>query len=118
MSDQDETAARRAQTDRAGRLMDLLGLSEDELCQTLDADALTLISGQLDHDQTLQILSDLLAEAQERTSPAALRSWMRATGQSGRRPVEMLTGRDFAAFEDALDELARDGFVVRRGRHS
>jgi hypothetical protein len=28
----------------------------------------------------------------------------------------MLTGRDFASFEDALAELAERGFVLRRGR--
>jgi hypothetical protein len=30
--------------------------------------------------------------------------------------VDLLTRRDFAAFEDALDELARRGFVIRSGR--
>jgi hypothetical protein len=29
--------------------MDMLGLSEEELCTILDADPLTLLSGQLDH---------------------------------------------------------------------
>ena len=50
----------------AKRLMDLLGLSEDELCRVLDADPLTLLSGQLDHRPELPILIDLLADAEER----------------------------------------------------
>jgi hypothetical protein len=50
--------------------MDLLGLTDDELCATLDADALTLLSGQLDHRPELSILLALLAEASEQTSPA------------------------------------------------
>jgi hypothetical protein len=41
-----------------------------------------------------------------------LRRWVRASGPHG-RPLELLTSRDFGAFEDALDELARRGFVIR-----
>src|SRR2546421_10768025 len=40
-------------SERAARLMDLLGLTEDELCRTLDVDPLTLLSGQLDHSAEL-----------------------------------------------------------------
>jgi hypothetical protein len=46
----------RAQSGRAVRLMELLGLSEEELCQVLDVDPLTLLSGQLDHRGELQTL--------------------------------------------------------------
>ena len=99
---------------RAAELMDLLGLTEDELCQTLASDPLTILSGQLEHAQELQILADLLADARANTSPASLRSWMRTTGPSGHRPVDLLTARDFGAFEDALHALAQRGFVVRR----
>ena len=101
-------------TQRAAELMDLLGLTEDELCETLASDPLTILSGQLEHSQELQILHDLLADARTNTSPASLRSWMRATGPTGHKPVELLTARDFAAFEDALHALAQRGFVVRR----
>ena len=38
--------------------------------------------------------------------------WVRATGRHG-RPVDLLTARDFAAFEDALDDLAQRGFILR-----
>ncbi|HVE69690.1 MAG TPA: hypothetical protein VNB64_14040 [Solirubrobacteraceae bacterium] len=99
----------------AARLMELLGLTEDELCATLGVDPLTLLSGQLDHRPELGILLDLLAEAQERAGPAVLRRWVRATGPWG-RPIDQLLARDFGAFEDALDDLAQRGFVLRGGR--
>jgi hypothetical protein len=94
--------------------MDVLGLTEDELCQTLDADPLTLLSGQLEHQAELPILLDLLDEAAGRAGPAVLRRWVRAAGPSG-RPVDALVSRDFGAFEDALEELRARGFVLRGG---
>jgi hypothetical protein len=94
--------------------MDLLGLTEDELFQILDADALTVLSGQLDHRPELPILLDLLGEARERAGAGVLRRWVRASGPRG-RPIDALTGRDFAAFEDALADLAERGFVLRGG---
>ena len=94
--------------------MDLLGLTEEELCRTLDVDALTLLSGQLDHRTELPILLDLLGEARERAGAGVLRRWVRASGPRG-RPIDALTGRDFAAFEDALADLAERGFVLRGG---
>lgn len=98
----------------AASLMDLLGLTEDELCRTLDVDPLTLLSGQLDHRPELGILLDLLDEARERAGPAVLRRWVRAQGPCG-RPIEALLARDFAGFEDALGDLAQRGFVLRGG---
>ncbi|MBV9466614.1 MAG: hypothetical protein JO206_15565 [Solirubrobacterales bacterium] len=94
--------------------MDLLGLSEDELCQLLKVDPLTLLSGQLDHRPELAILLELLDEAAEQAGPAVLRRWVRAAGPSG-RPIDALLNRDFASFEDALGELAARGFVIRGG---
>lgn len=94
--------------------MDLLGLSEDELCQVLDTDPLTLLSDQLEQPAQLRILLVLLAEAGERTSPAALRGWVRARGPQG-RPIDALLERDFGRFEDQLGELASRGFVIRGG---
>ncbi|MHB1568181.1 MAG: hypothetical protein ACYCXW_21765 [Solirubrobacteraceae bacterium] len=102
------------QSERAARLMDLLGLNEDELCQTLDVDPLSLLSGQLDHRPELAILDALLAEARERAGGAVLRRWVRAPGPAG-RPIEALLRRDFGAFEDALGELEQRGFVLRGG---
>jgi hypothetical protein len=93
--------------------MDLLGLSEEELCTALDADPLTLLSGQLDHRPELRILLALLAEAEERAGNPVLRRWVRATGPSG-RPIDHLQARDFRAFEDDVEELSKRGFVLRR----
>jgi hypothetical protein len=115
MSERDDPiAGSRAQSSRAVRLMELLGLSEDELCATLDVDALTLLSGQLEHRTELAILLELLDETADKAAPAVLRRWVRAKGSAG-RPIDALTKRDFAAFEDALAELAERGFVLRGG---
>jgi len=94
--------------------MDLLGLSEEELCEVLDADPLTLLSGQLDHRPELGILLDLLEEADDRAGAAVLRRWLRAAGPTG-RPLDHLRARDFGAFEDDLAALAQRGFVLRGG---
>ena len=107
----------------AARLMELLGLGEEELCVVLDVDPLTLLSGELDHRPELPILLDLLSEAEERVAPAVLRWWVRAAGPAGdpdaaRRPIDMLLARDFAAFEDAVATLAQRGFVLRGGGRS
>jgi hypothetical protein len=94
--------------------MDLLGLSDDELCTVLDADPLTLLSGQLDHRPELPILLDLLGEARERAGAPVLRRWVRSAGPAG-RPLDQLLARDFAAFEQSLATLAERGFVLRGG---
>jgi hypothetical protein len=95
--------------------MDLLGLAEDELCCVLDADPLTLLSGQLDHRPELGILLDLLSDADERAGAPVLRRWVRATGPAG-RPIDHLLARDFSAFENDLASLADHGFILRGGR--
>jgi hypothetical protein len=104
----------RVQSQRAVRLMELLGLSEDELCRILDVEPLTLLSGQLDHRTELPILLGLLDDASERAGPPLLRRWVRASGPAG-TPLDFLLSRDFAAFEEALDEFADRGFVLRGG---
>ena len=78
----------------------------------LDADPVSVITGDLDHKPELPILLDLLAEAEERAGPAVLRRWLRASGPAG-RPLDVLLARDFGAFEDALATLAARGFVLR-----
>ena len=100
--------------ERAARLMDLLGLSEDELCRVLDEDPLSLLSGQIEHRAELPILLDLLGEATEHAGPAVLRRWVRTAGRDG-RPIDQLLRRDFAAFENSLAHLEERGFVVRGG---
>ncbi len=102
------------QSERAMALMDLLGLSEDELCRTLAVDALSLLSGQIEHCAELAVLLALLAGPAEQAGPAVLGRWVRARGPQG-RPLDALLARDFAAFEDALDELSERGFVLRGG---
>jgi hypothetical protein len=98
----------------AARLRDLLGLTEDELLATLDADPVAVVSGNLDDRLELPILLDLLAEAEERAGAPVLRRWVRREGPAG-RPIDLLTARDFAGFEDALATLAERGFVLRGG---
>ncbi len=98
----------------AAHLQELLGLSEEELLTVLDADPLSVITGDLDHKPELPILLDLLAEAEERAGAPVLRRWVRASGPDG-RPLDLLLHRDFAAFEDALLTLAQRGFVLRGG---
>lgn len=44
-----------------------------------------------------------------------LRRWTRASGRHG-RPIDLLTAQDYAAFEDALEDLRERGFVVRASR--
>ncbi len=100
--------------DNAARLIELLGLSDDELCRTLGVDPLTLLSGQLEHRTELPILLDLLGDASEQAGPAVLRRWVRSNGPAG-RPIDALLSRDFTAFEDALADLADRGFVLRGG---
>ena len=99
---------------RAAKLMDLLGLSENELCTVLGTDPLTLLSGQLDERAELPILLDLLEEGEAQAGPVVLRRWVRTASPTG-RPIDALLRRDFAAFEDALGELAARGFVLRGG---
>ena len=99
---------------RAARLAGLLGLDDEELLAVLDADPLSVVSGELEHRPELGILLDLLADAEERAGEAVLRRWVRAPGPDG-RPLELLLARDFGAFDNALATLAERGFVLRGG---
>jgi hypothetical protein len=105
----------RVQSERAARLMELLGLSEDELCEVLDVEPLALLSGQLEHRSELPILLALLEEPCERVGPKVLRRWVRSSGPAG-RPIDALLRRDYAAFEHAVAELSERGFVLRHRR--
>jgi hypothetical protein len=104
----------RVQSERAAALMELLGLSDDELCRVLAVDPLSLLSGQLEHASELPILLALMEEPEQRAGAAMLRRWVRAAGPAG-RPLDALLARDFAAFEDAVVALAERGFVIRGG---
>jgi hypothetical protein len=99
---------------RAAALMDVLGLTDQELCQALDVDPLSLLSDQVEHCAALPILFEMCREAGERVGPAVLGRWVRAAGPYG-RPIDALLARDFVRFEAALDDLADRGFVIRKG---
>jgi len=100
-------------TPRAAQLQAMLGLTDDEILATLDEDPLAVITDALDHRAELPILLDLLAEPAEQHGEAVLQRWVRTSGKHG-RPVDLLTGRDFARFEDALGDLGERGFVIRK----
>lgn len=51
---------------------------------------------------------------QAQAGPQMLSRWVRSAGPEG-KPIDALTGRDFAAFEDALAQFAERGFVLRGG---
>jgi hypothetical protein len=89
--------------------MERLGLTDEELMTVLDTDPLSVITDELDHRPEIAILLALTEEAEERAGGEVLRRWLR-TG-----PIELLLERDFAAFEDALGDLAERGFVIRGG---
>lgn len=98
-------------------LMTRLGLSDDELCEILDVDPISVITGELDHRPELPILLALTNEPAERLGEETLQRWLRATGPGG-RPLDLLRARDFAAFEDAVEVLAQRGFILRGGRRA
>ncbi|HET6505273.1 MAG TPA: hypothetical protein VFG42_00675 [Baekduia sp.] len=93
-------------------MQDRLGLSDDELLTALGAHPLELIGGDLDHKPQLPILLTLTQEAADRAGEGVLRRWVRASGRHG-RPIDLLMGQDYGAFEDALEDLRERGFVVR-----
>ncbi len=95
----------------AADLMQRLGLTDDELCEVLAVDPISVLTGDLAHRPELAILLDLTDEAAERVGDSVLRSWLRRRGPGG-IPYEHLRARDFAAFEDDLELLERRGFVL------
>ena len=95
----------------AADLMLRLGLSDDELCEILAVDPISVLTGELAHRPELAILLDLTDEAAARVGDGVLRSWLRRRGPGG-IPFEHLLARDFAAFEDDLELLERRGFVL------
>lgn len=96
------------------RFMELLGLSEDELCQALGADALTVLSGEAEALPQLAILVGLLEPVAAEVGKPVLRRWVRRSTPWG-RPLELLAAREYVAFEGALADLQRRGLVLRAG---
>ncbi|CAB4873659.1 unannotated protein [freshwater metagenome] len=95
----------------AAVLQTRLGLSDDELCRILDADPVAVISGELAHRPELGILLALTDEPAATLTDGVLRRWARTSGPAG-RPIDHLLARDFAAFEAAVEQLGRRGFVI------
>ena len=98
-------------TESAVILMQRLGLSDEELCATLDSNPIEVISGSLDHRPELPILLSLTQAAEEAVGEGILARWVRTSGPAG-RPIDHLVTRDFVAFEAALGTLLERGFVI------
>jgi hypothetical protein len=92
----------------AAVLSERLGLSDEELLTVVDADPLSVMAGDLDHRPEIPILLALTEGIDE----AVLRRWLRAQGPAG-RPLDLLLGRDFPAFEDAVEDLRNRGMIIR-----
>lgn len=88
-------------------LVERLGLSDEELLTILDADPLSALSGDLDHRPEVPILLTLT----EDLDPSVLRRWLRATDA-----LDLLLRRDYAGFEDAVEEFRDRGLVIRARR--
>ena len=88
----------------AAALMDRLGLTDEELCTVLDTDPLSVITDDLDHRPEVRILMTLTDDIDE----SVLRRWMR-TG-----PADLLLARDFAAFEEAVEDFRERGLILRK----
>lgn len=102
-------------TTAAQLLAERLGLSDDEVLQVLDADPLSVLSGELEHKPQLSLLLTLTSEPAEQVGLPTLHRWMRTAGPAG-RPADLLTRREFGAFEDALVTLQTRGLVIRASR--
>ena len=97
---------------RAAALQRRLGLTDDELLAVLEEDALTVITDDLDHRPEVPLLLQRTAGPAERLGEERFTRWVRASGPKG-RPLDHLLSRDFAAFENALDDLDERGFIIR-----
>ena len=92
----------------AAVLAERLGLADEELLTVLDADPLSVLTDELDHRPEIPILLALT----EDIDGAVLRRWLRTAGPNG-TPLGLLLARDFAAFEDAVDDLRGRGLIIR-----
>ena len=72
-------------------------------------DALAAIGG--DYGPEVDILDGMTADAAERAGAGALAAWVRSDAESP-TPLELLRGRHFGAFEDALERWLRDSGVL------
>jgi hypothetical protein len=95
-------------TTGAAVLAERLGLSDDELLTIVDADPLSVMTGDLEHRPEIPILLALTEDIDE----SVLRRWLRTEGPRG-RPIELLLTRDFPTFEDAVEDLRNRGMIIR-----
>jgi hypothetical protein len=98
-------------TTGAAVLSERLGLTDDELLTIVDADPLSVMTGDLEHRPEIPILLALTEDIDE----SVLRRWLRAEGPNG-RPIDLLLARDFPTFEDAVEDLRNRGMVLRANR--
>jgi hypothetical protein len=82
-------------------VVERLALTDEETLAIFELDALAAIAGEVEHRPEVEILEVLTAEAAERLGADALARWVRA-GPPAQRPLDLLLGGDFGAFEDAL----------------
>ena len=94
----------------SSELQRLLGLDDDELLQVLGSTPLDVMTGEEDEREDVRVLLSLTREIAE---AVPLERWVRAAGPHG-RPVDLLTSRDFAGYERAVQAAAERGFVVTR----
>ena len=95
-------------TTGAAVLSERLGLTDDELLTIVDADPLSVMSGDLEHRPEIPILLALTEDIDE----SVLRRWLRTEGPNG-RPIDLLLTRNFPTFEDAVEDLRNRGMVLR-----
>lgn len=101
-------------TGRSTRLAALatrLDLTEDAVLAIFQLDALAAIAGDFEHLPEIEVLDGLTAEAAELAGDGPLARWVHSSATQP-TPLELLTQRDFVAFEDALDGWLRDSGVI------
>jgi hypothetical protein len=94
---------------RLAALADRLDLGEDDLLTIFQLDALAAIGGE--YGPEVDVLDGLTAEAAELVGQGALAKWVHSTAPSP-TPLELLRGREFMPFEDALERWLRDSGVL------
>ena len=96
---------------RTNQLIELLGISDEELCRIFDTDPISVVSGQLDDRPEMEILLALLNEAILHVNAGIIPVWLRTKGLFG-KPIDSLLSRNYAAFERDLEQLIQHGFVL------
>jgi hypothetical protein len=98
-------------TPRLAELALRLGLGDEESLAIFQLDALEAIGGDHEHRPEIDILDSMTAEAAELVGDGPLARWVRSSATAP-TPLELLTRRDFVAFEDELERWLRDSGVI------